>query len=319
MSSVAEELFYRNLLHKMKITGKEAVLITKHALDFTLTELDTMIEKYSKQLKKEHLRILENPAVKKFKKIYQESEETLERLRISYELKEKYNAASPFKKMFPFCPSKTNEHMPFLCGILNPVLTKEISSEREALISLENAESQLFNLKEAFEDFKRIQSLPEGEDTIMEAELQKEFCKFLECFFTGTHVVRTSVHMKDNTEADIMLRETYTGNSFSIIEVKKDGRYLEAAVFQAALYAIQRSMTRGFKGIYILNVAAVCLPEISSRLGRITLKLGDGGKFESCSLEITEPVKWEDDGEEACRFLNHIGSCIENLNDDETQ
>ncbi|OIR55965.1 MAG: uncharacterized protein A8A55_3289 [Amphiamblys sp. WSBS2006] len=117
--------------------------------------------------------------------------------------------------------------------------------------------------------------------------------------------------------ADIMLRETYTENSFSIVEVKKDGKDLEAALFQAAMYSIQKSIAKGFKGVYKLNVAAISLPGIRSRLGRITLKLGNGGMLENCSMEITEPVKWKTTGEEGCRFLNHIENCTENLNSDE--
>ncbi|OIR57307.1 MAG: uncharacterized protein A8A55_1928 [Amphiamblys sp. WSBS2006] len=303
----------------MQTPKKEAVLITNQALRFTLTDFGKVVETYEKQLQKEHLMILENPNIEKWELLHQKTKRNFERFMVVREIKDKYNKMTPFKKMFPFAPRKEYKNMDFLCDILNPILTKEIPSERGTFISLENTKSHLFGLKEKFVGLKRIESLSEESERISKNELKDVFCRFLENFFTRMHVVRCYVEMEDTAEAYIMLRETYTENRYSFIEIKRDNEDFRAAISRAAMYSIQKSMVGGWKGEYKLDVAAISLPKIRSIIGRVTFELGDGGMLESCSLEITEPVEWEDDGEEACRFLNHIGSCIENLNDDETQ
>ncbi|OIR56124.1 MAG: uncharacterized protein A8A55_3130 [Amphiamblys sp. WSBS2006] len=96
-------------------------------------------------------------------------------------------------------------------------------------------------------------------------------------------------------------------DTISIIEVKREREDdLEEALFQAALYAIKWYTMNKKEGTFILNFAAVSLPEIKSRLGTIKLKLIPGREFEICSMVIYDLVKWGKTGKEAQEFVNHV-------------
>ncbi|OIR56312.1 MAG: uncharacterized protein A8A55_2942 [Amphiamblys sp. WSBS2006] len=114
----------------------------------------------------------------------------------------------------------------------------------------------------------------------------------------------------DEFETDAMPRDS-DRDIISIVKIKKDDdEDFREALFKTALYAIKWCTMKFKAGEFIVNLAAVALPGLTSRLGRIKLKLAPGGGLKIISMEIYDIAVWGKTGKEAYNFVNHIGKCI---------
>ncbi|OIR56380.1 MAG: uncharacterized protein A8A55_2873 [Amphiamblys sp. WSBS2006] len=120
------------------------------ALDLELPVLSSLTKTYKSG----------NTAVQGVYRVPEEKNSKLiELYRVSHETKQSYLSLEPFRQMFPFCPGKANEHLPFLCNILNPVLTKELPSERSSVAAMER--KRCFpggNRKQKIESWKALKA-----------------------------------------------------------------------------------------------------------------------------------------------------------------
>ncbi|OIR57703.1 MAG: uncharacterized protein A8A55_1520 [Amphiamblys sp. WSBS2006] len=246
--------------------------------------------------------------------------EELEICRIALAVKRKFLSLGPYKQSIGIAPHEAATKVPELKKLLG-YTTKGFRPyvPKKNPVTVEEAKQIFLALQRSLD---RLANRPGPK---RERELQLPFYRFMASFFTEEHDVRCFVDV-GGYETDLLLQKL-DSDDCSFIEIKKDcvkNDDFVSAILQVALYPMKQCMMKGEEGVYVRNLAVVSLPELKTKLATATIRLGIGGVFKSCSLNADRVVSWmkKDEnnplvsvinGEEICRFLNHIGKCIVRL------
>ncbi|OIR56921.1 MAG: uncharacterized protein A8A55_2328 [Amphiamblys sp. WSBS2006] len=237
-----------------------------------------------------------------------EERRSLENITTTYclalDAKKRWMSLCPYARKFSFEPEEAGNHMKKLNQILHPVYLKKfvLDKSQKDLIPIRKIKLQVEFLRMTYEDLKKIQETSER-------DLHLRFHVFLKNFFPRENEMREFFSLYE-FETDAMPRDS-DRDTVSIVKIKKDDdEDFKEALFKTALYAIKWCTMKLQAGEFTVNLAAVALPGLTSRLGRIKLKLAPGGNYKKISMEIYDIAVWGKTGKEAYEFVNHIGKCI---------
>ncbi|OIR55907.1 MAG: uncharacterized protein A8A55_3347, partial [Amphiamblys sp. WSBS2006] len=215
-------------------------------------------------------------------------EKNKEVLLLALEARKKRESLGPYARRFPFSPYEAGKYMPELNLAFNPEYPGNfvLDTSAQDLVSMARINLQVESLRMTYKEL-------EGSHKLTERELHHHFHNFLKIFSREEKDVRSFFSL-EAFEADILLGDS-DSDTISIVEVKKDDAGdLEEELFKACLYAIKWCTMKGKIGDTTVNLAAVYLPKLMSRLGSIKVRLIPGREFEILSVKIYDLAVWGD-------------------------